>query len=71
MSLFFTQIKLATLDEYFSAVEKDINEGNFVPSVFSGDFFTYSDMNDDYWSGYFTSRMFTKIMERELLTLIR
>ena len=64
-------MKFATLSEYFEAVEMEIEREKFVPKVFSGDFFTYSDAGVDYWSGYFTSRMYHKVMESQLLSALR
>ena len=63
------QIQFGTLSDYFEAVrhEKSIQE---FPSL-SGDFFTYSDRDDQYWSGYYTSRPFHKRLDRVLIGAIR
>ncbi|GKZ00264.1 alpha-mannosidase 2 [Mayamaea pseudoterrestris] len=55
------EIKFATLGQYFEAVM-----GTFEPPLLKGSFFTYSDVNEDYWSGYFTSRVFDKALDRQL-----
>ena len=55
-------VQFGTLKEYFNAAEKSkIN----LP-LLKGSFFTYSDVNEDYWSGYFTSRAFDKALDRQL-----
>jgi Glycosyl hydrolases family 38 N-terminal domain/N-acetylglucosaminyltransferase II (MGAT2)/Alpha mannosidase middle domain/Glycosyl hydrolases family 38 C-terminal domain len=54
-------IKFGTLSEYF-----DRTIGQFSPPVLKGSFFTYCDVNEDYWSGYFTSRVFDKALDRQL-----
>jgi hypothetical protein len=55
------EIKFGTLGQYFEAAM-----GKFQPPVLKGSFFTYSDVNEDYWSGYFTSRVFDKALDRQL-----
>jgi Glycosyl hydrolases family 38 N-terminal domain/Alpha mannosidase middle domain/Glycosyl hydrolases family 38 C-terminal domain len=56
------QIQFGTLSEYFKAAMV----GSFEPPLLKGSFFTYSDVNQDYWSGYFTSRVFDKALDRQL-----
>lgn len=60
-------IKFATLNDYFSAMQtyhEMRNEYTF-PSV-AGDFFPYSDYQNDYWTGYFTTRPYIKRLSRVL-----
>lgn len=62
-------VKFATLQDYFDSVEKEKRFGEF-PS-FSGDFFTYADKDDNYWSGYYTSRPYHKRFDRVLMGYLR
>ncbi|CAK9298030.1 unnamed protein product [Gordionus sp. m RMFG-2023] len=72
---FNAKIKFATLSEYFEAIKQGTTTKNDANSeeksdkrfpVLRGDFFTYADKDNDYWSGYYTSRPKYKRMERIL-----
>lgn len=69
------EVRFGTLGEYFDSVIKDsgAEKGQPLPGfpTFRGDFFSYADRNDNYWTGYFTSRPFYKYLDRVLESKLR
>ncbi|KAL9900565.1 alpha-mannosidase 2 [Glossina fuscipes fuscipes] len=68
---YFVEARFGTLQEYFDAVHQEQRERSKEFPILSGDFFTYADRADNYWSGYYTSRPYHKRMDRVLMHYIR
>ena len=67
--------RFATLHEYFRDVKEWVTKHPAEPKatavpVLKGSFFTYADKEDEYWSGYYTSRPFVKRLGRELESML-
>ena len=68
---FCLQISFGTLSDYFNAVkENEYAIEQKIPTL-SGDFFTYTDRTNEYWSGFYTSRPRFKSFVREFQRLLR
>ena len=67
------KISFGTIKDYFENIRKVENQALPLSTfpVLSGDFFPYSERDNDYWTGYFTTRPWIKRLTREIEPLIR
>jgi len=69
--------RFGTVKDYFEEVKiamAKLGERNKFPSKFlslTGDFFPYTDRNDEFWTGYFSTRPFSKGLSRDLEVYLR
>ncbi|KAH8326463.1 hypothetical protein KR067_008261 [Drosophila pandora] len=68
--LYNTDIRFGTPSDYFEAIKERMKDHTPSFPSFKGDFFVYSDIFSEgrpaYWSGYFTTRPFYKLLSSEL-----
>ncbi|KAH8336283.1 hypothetical protein KR074_007190 [Drosophila pseudoananassae] len=68
--LYNTDIRFGTPSDYFEAIKERMRDHSPSFPSFKGDFFVYSDIFSEgrpaYWSGYFTTRPFYKLLSSEL-----
>lgn len=69
---FGVHIRFSNLKDYFSAVQaSQAKDTSLAFPTYHGDYFPYIDQAQDFWTGYYTTRPFTKGLSRRLSSAIR
>ena len=65
-------IKFGILSDYFRTTKHNEEKSSSAKfPILSGDFFPYSDWDNDYWTGFYTTRPFQKYFAREIERIIK
>ncbi|KAK3091397.1 hypothetical protein FSP39_019585 [Pinctada imbricata] len=70
-NLYNMTMRFGTVGEYFDLLHESISKSKEKEESVTGDFFTYTDRDDEYWSGYYTTRPFDKRMIRYFHELLK
>ncbi|CAG5119326.1 unnamed protein product [Candidula unifasciata] len=65
------KVQFGTISDYFNALDKDTEQSKLTFPTLAGDFFSYNDRDDQYWTGYFSVRPFYKHVARVLQAKLR
>ncbi|KAH3760023.1 alpha-mannosidase 2x [Pelomyxa schiedti] len=64
-------VKFSTISDYITSVTQSRFWTREPSPMLEGDFFPYSDLRQDYWTGFFSSRAFYKALIRQLSDAVR
>lgn len=69
------KIKFGTVNEYFTKVKanqeiRTVADGSRFPTL-AGDFLPYTDYQNDFWTGFYSTRPFNKQLSRELRNTLK
>ncbi|GFR83293.1 alpha-mannosidase [Elysia marginata] len=65
------QVQFGTISDFFNALTKDVSKSAISFPSLSGDFLPYNDRDDQYWTGFYSSRPLYKHTIRALQAKLR